>query len=50
MPTETAIHQWYAMYGMHRTVASKLNLPLHYVMFVLGLMDETLFHEVNGPC
>lgn len=48
MSTETAIRQCYVRLGTHRGVAAKLNLPIHYVMFVLGLMDETLFNKVNA--
>lgn len=44
---ENTIRSCYAKLGNHRAVAHKLGLPLHYVMYVLGLMDEKLFAKVN---
>lgn len=48
MSIDDAIRRAYEKLGHHRAVAAKLRLPLHYVMFVLGLMSEELFRAVNG--
>lgn len=48
MSADEAIRRAYAVLGHHRAVAAKLRLPLHYVMFVLGLMSADLFGVVNG--
>jgi regulator of sirC expression with transglutaminase-like and TPR domain len=48
VPNETIIRQWYQATQNHRAVAERLELPLHYVMFVLNLMPESLFIQVNG--
>jgi hypothetical protein len=48
MSIDEAIRRAYVKLGHHRAVAAKLRLPIHYVMFVLGLMSEKLFFEVNG--
>lgn len=32
----------------HRAIAAKYKLPLHFVMFVLGLMGQDLFDRIES--
>lgn len=32
----------------HRAIAAKYELPLHFVMFVLGLMSQDLFDRIES--
>lgn len=42
------IRRAYAVLGNHRAVARMLRLPLHCVMYSLGIMSTELYNRVNG--
>lgn len=45
---DNTIRLAYKTLGNHRAVATMLHVPLHVVMYVLGMMDESLYNRVNG--
>lgn len=46
MATEAAVKRAYELLQNHRAVAAKLELPMAYVLHVLGFMSEELYIRV----
>ena len=45
---DNTIRLCYARLGNHRAVAHYLKLPLHHVMWILGMMSDDLYRKVNS--
>lgn len=45
---DEAIRRAYKILGNHRAVAARLKLPLHEVMFTLGLLPAPVYAAVNA--